>query len=521
MLILQLPKINGQYKINLNSIGLSGTIPLENLPPTALERIYVVADQAARYALTTNEVQNGDTVKQNDDGSMWMVKDDTNLGNASGYEEYTAATAASCPWTGLTGVPAQITALSTFDTNGLITQTATGVYTGRTITNTANRTTITNGNGVSGNPVIDIDVTLLPSPVGGDAGRFLKTTAADTGVWTAIQQSDITGLKTTDAVQFARLGLGGAAHSTDQLAWTDGTSIGKLAVSTGVYIGSRSNHNVFLQANNTTFLTLQTTGNVEHVGDKDSSLYYRIDNPNAGVSSEAALLIQNNADNALQLTMYGSNHSTNPGLGLIQTNTGALKINAAGSNTLTLATNSADRITVASNGFIELKNYTTIDLDAVSGNATWLQFNRQDNKKFALYTETSNDNLILENSAGSSIIEFKSNKDTIFSGNVGIGTSLFGTSADKVISFVNGTAPTTSITDGVQIFSRNAANQNDKAILHMVGESGTDPLIVAGIVYKDSTGDISYSHEGIMVINTVDNNIKMYADGGFRTLVTW
>jgi hypothetical protein len=49
-----------------------------------------------------------------------------------------------------------LTALAAFNTNGVLAQTATGVFVGRTITGTTNRVVITNGNGVSGNPTLDI-----------------------------------------------------------------------------------------------------------------------------------------------------------------------------------------------------------------------------------------------------------------------------------------------------------------------------------------------------------------------------
>ena len=38
---------------------------------------------------------------------------------------------------------------------------------------------------------------------------------------------------------------------------------------------------------------------------------------------------------------------------------------------------------------------------------------------------------------------------------------------------------------------------------------------------KITTGDSATVYEGMLVINTFDNNIKMYADGGWRTLGTW
>jgi hypothetical protein len=90
----------------------SGTIDIARLPAGALERLIDVADQAARYALTSATVQNGDTVRQIDDGSMWRVIDDTNLGSSAGYVPYTAGIATAAPWSGITGKPDNITSFA-------------------------------------------------------------------------------------------------------------------------------------------------------------------------------------------------------------------------------------------------------------------------------------------------------------------------------------------------------------------------------------------------------------------------
>ncbi len=83
----------------------SGTFDIARIPAAALERLVVVDDQAARYNLTTASVQTGDTVKQADTGIMYRVVDDTKLSQAAGYVEYSAGSAASVPWTGVSGKP--------------------------------------------------------------------------------------------------------------------------------------------------------------------------------------------------------------------------------------------------------------------------------------------------------------------------------------------------------------------------------------------------------------------------------
>lgn len=87
----------------------SGTISIDRLPHGALERLTVVANDTARFALTTSNVQLGDTVKVTATGLMYFVKDTANLANENGYEIYTAGAATSVPWTGVTGKPTEFT----------------------------------------------------------------------------------------------------------------------------------------------------------------------------------------------------------------------------------------------------------------------------------------------------------------------------------------------------------------------------------------------------------------------------
>jgi hypothetical protein len=49
-----------------------------------------------------------------------------------------------------------LTSLSTYNTNGLITQTAPNTFTGRTLTPASTKVSVVNGDGVAGNPIVDI-----------------------------------------------------------------------------------------------------------------------------------------------------------------------------------------------------------------------------------------------------------------------------------------------------------------------------------------------------------------------------
>lgn len=87
----------------------SGTISIDRLPKAALERLVVVADDTARFALTTATVQSGDTVKVKSTGKMYLIKDESKLNSEDGYEPYTASQASSVPWSGVTGKPSTFT----------------------------------------------------------------------------------------------------------------------------------------------------------------------------------------------------------------------------------------------------------------------------------------------------------------------------------------------------------------------------------------------------------------------------
>ncbi len=69
---------------------VNGKVPLSEIPKTALDNLVKVADDTARFALTTDQVQNGDTVYVIATELMYLVVDDTKLNQEAGYQGYSA-----------------------------------------------------------------------------------------------------------------------------------------------------------------------------------------------------------------------------------------------------------------------------------------------------------------------------------------------------------------------------------------------------------------------------------------------
>ena len=97
-------------QVTLNGIDAnkitSGTISVDRLPKSAFSEFLAVANKTARLALTRDQVQNGDTVKEVDTGRMYLVIDDSKLNQEAGYQEYTTIVS----WASITGKPSEFPA---------------------------------------------------------------------------------------------------------------------------------------------------------------------------------------------------------------------------------------------------------------------------------------------------------------------------------------------------------------------------------------------------------------------------
>lgn len=97
---------------------------------------------------------------------------------------------------------ATLTALAAFNTNGLLTQTAADTFVGRTLTAGSTKLTVTNGNGVSGNPTVDIG-TLTTGDIPDLSGTYLTVSSAAASYQPL--DSDLTalaGVSTNNAIYY-------------------------------------------------------------------------------------------------------------------------------------------------------------------------------------------------------------------------------------------------------------------------------------------------------------------------------
>lgn len=95
-------------------------IPIEKLPAGALERMFVMESQnAAIDAVKAGTIQEGDVVQIGSKGLMYFCIDDaaTTFGNA--FKEFTAGSATSVPWSGVTGKPTFATVATSGSYNDL------------------------------------------------------------------------------------------------------------------------------------------------------------------------------------------------------------------------------------------------------------------------------------------------------------------------------------------------------------------------------------------------------------------
>ena len=126
--------INAEKLTGIINVDRLPEIPIEKIPAAALERLFVVDSQSAAMSV---DVQEGDVVQISSGGPMYFCVSESASTFATKFKEFTAGSATSVPWSGVTNAPtklSQFTNDSGFTTNkGTVTSVAMSVPTGLSI----------------------------------------------------------------------------------------------------------------------------------------------------------------------------------------------------------------------------------------------------------------------------------------------------------------------------------------------------------------------------------------------------
>lgn len=108
--------INAEKLTGIINVDRLPEIPIEKIPAAALERLFVVDSQSAAMSV---DVQEGDVVQISSGGPIYFCVSESASTFATKFKEFTAGSATSVPWSGVTGKPTFATVATSGSYNDL------------------------------------------------------------------------------------------------------------------------------------------------------------------------------------------------------------------------------------------------------------------------------------------------------------------------------------------------------------------------------------------------------------------
>jgi len=170
-----------------------------------------------------------------------------------------------------------------FNTNGLLTQTAANTFTGRTVVAGSSKITVANGNGVAGNPSIDVDQTqvdhdaLLNFVANEHIDHSGVTLTAGVGLTgggniTASRTFDVAAFKGSAAVTFGAIADGTVGDSSNTITVT-GAAVGDpVAVGLPATVPAGFTYNAYVSSSDTVTVRAASNGGGTNAGDANATI---------------------------------------------------------------------------------------------------------------------------------------------------------------------------------------------------------------------------------------------------------
>jgi hypothetical protein len=293
------------------------------------------------------------------------------------------------------------------------------------------------------------------------APTLIPTGDTNTGIWFPAADTIAASTGGTERIRIlssGNVGIGTTAPGArlqvnSEIRVADGTTTLRSITSSGIsYFGNITDHTIVVQTNNAERIRILNTGNV-----------------GIGTSSPDALLSVNG------VASFGAGTAALPSVAAFGDLDTGMWFPAA--NQVAWSTGGSERARITSSGLsigtaASSRMLTVLSSQIVVG---LLQSTNASNTSLLRFLDATNTNETFAaaiGSAGTSLMLYGGGAERVridSSGNIGIGTTTFGTSAVTVLAIATGTAPTTGPADTIQIYSTDLSAGNTMLSLYTEG----------------------------------------------------